>query len=57
MENYLKYFKWIYLEVNRAEVYKDCWLIDKIDAFLSYYGFERVETKWVGNWGDALYIR
>ena len=57
MENYLKYFKWIYLEVNRAEVYKDCWLIDKIDAFLSYHGFERVETKWVGNWGDALYIR
>ena len=49
-------FKAIYLEVNRAEVYKGCAQIDTIDSFMLAKGFVRVETKWVGNWGDALYI-
>ena len=55
--DYLKYFKWAYLEVNKAQVYQGCWEVPKIDRYLFDLGFERVETKWVGNWGDALYIK
>lgn len=52
-------FKWIYLEVNREELYKGCALIDSLDLFMTANRFKRVETKWAGNtgWGDALYIR
>jgi FkbM family methyltransferase len=53
----LEYFKWAYLEVNKAEVYKGCAQIDEMDTFMKSKGFSRVETKWVGNWGDALYVR
>ena len=53
----IKDFKWAYLEVNKAEVYKGCPLVEDIDFYLGAYGFKRVETKWVGNWGDALYIK
>jgi FkbM family methyltransferase len=48
----------IYLEVNEKELYKGCGLIGEIDAFLSKYGFKRVETEMtVHGWGDALYVR
>lgn len=52
-------FKWVYLEVNKAELYKGCALIGEIDIYLKGFGFKRVETKWAGNtgWGDALYIK
>lgn len=49
---------YIYTEVNRAEVYEDTPHIDEIDSFLSEFGFERVETDWIGDtWGDAFYIK
>lgn len=57
MGNYLDYIKWVYLEVNKAQVYKGCWEVHKIDEYLGKFGFVRVETKWIGNWGDALYIK
>lgn len=59
MEDLLHHFKWAYLEVNRAHLYKDCALVDEIDDYLSTFEFERVETLWAGNtgWGDALYIK
>jgi hypothetical protein len=45
-------------EVNRAEVYKNCPMINEIDEFLNNYGFQRVETTWDGGtWGDAFYIK
>lgn len=48
----------IYTEVNSAHVYRECGLIDDIDALLKEHGFERAITQWTGmNWGDALYIR
>lgn len=57
--DYLKYFKYAYLEVNEREVYKHCARVEDLDLFLLAYGFRRVETQWSGNhgWGDALYIR
>jgi FkbM family methyltransferase len=55
----LHQFKWAYLEVNQAELYKGCALVEEIDTYLLGFGFKRVETKWCGNtgWGDALYIK
>jgi FkbM family methyltransferase len=48
--------KWIYCEVNKAELYEGCCLISEIDEYLSQYGFIRSATRWTThNWGDALY--
>ena len=53
----LKNIDYIYTEVNRAELYKDCAQIGDLDEYL--VDFDRVATAWHGahNWGDALYIR
>jgi len=54
----LKSIDYIYAEVNRAELYKDCALVEEVDNFLGEYKFKRVGTWWEGiTWGDALYIR
>lgn len=53
----IKDFKWIYLEVNKAAVYVNCGQVEDIDFLLGAHGLTRVETSWVGNWGDALYVR
>jgi FkbM family methyltransferase len=59
MGDLLHQFKWAYLEVNKAELYKGCPMVEDLDMYLLGFGFRRVETKWVGNtgWGDALYIK
>lgn len=51
--------KWIYTEVNKKQVYKDCTMISDLDNYLNEYNFKRVVTRWVygKGWGDALYIR
>lgn len=49
---------YIISEVNRETLYENCTMVWVLDEFLSGYGFERVETEWVGgNWGDALYLK
>jgi FkbM family methyltransferase len=57
--NYLATTNWVYTEVNKEDVYKDCAKIDEIDQFLSRQGFKRIATRWVpfSGWGDALYVR
>jgi FkbM family methyltransferase len=59
MGDLLHQFKWAYLEVNKAELYKGCALVEDIDMYMLGFGFKRVETMWCGNtnWGDALYIK
>jgi FkbM family methyltransferase len=59
MGDTLNQFKWVYSEVNKAELYKGCALIEDMDTYLLGSGFKRVETRWCGstNWGDALYIK
>ena len=48
--------KWIYCEVNRAELYQGCALISDLDDYLGRYGFIRTATRWtIHNWGDALF--
>ena len=53
----IKHAKIIYLEVNSAELYKNCALIQEIDDFLAEYNFKRVLTNMTPHkCGDALYI-
>ena len=54
----LKNVDYILCEVNRAELYKKCPMVEEIDVFLNQYGFKREVTNWVGfTWGDAFYIK
>lgn len=57
MGNLLRGFKAAYLEVNKANVYEGCTQIDSMDLFMMANGFRRQDTRWVGNWGDALYTK
>jgi FkbM family methyltransferase len=51
--------RWIYTEVNKEEVYKDCTEIKELDSYLRKFGFRRIATRWVKGqgWGDALYAK
>jgi FkbM family methyltransferase len=53
----LEQINYIYSEVNRDSVYKNCTLVDELDNIL--HEFQRVETgEWIGGmWSDSLYIR
>ncbi|NBV25575.1 MAG: FkbM family methyltransferase [Proteobacteria bacterium] len=59
MAEYLPSVDYIYTEVNSDHVYIGCALVQELDAFLSEFGFERLETVWWGDakWGDAFYMR
>jgi len=58
MGDLLHQFKWVYLEVNKNDVYIGCPRVEEIDEYLAGYGFKRVETaKWIGDWSDALYSK
>jgi FkbM family methyltransferase len=59
MGELLSKVKWVYSEVNFAEVYEDCAHVIEIDKYLRQFGFIRVLTKLSarGGWGDALYVR
>jgi len=57
MGDYLKYFKWLYLEINNGQVYEGNGEVGEVDEYVRQFGFRRVETKMIGNWGDALYVR
>lgn len=57
-EKFLETCEYIYSEVNTGYVYKDCALLDEIDAFLGMRGFSRVELEMTkAEWGDAFYLR
>lgn len=56
--NRLQLVRWVYLEVNKSQLYAGIPLVAEIDNFLLTEGFRRVVTVWKsGNWGDALYVR
>jgi len=55
----LKHIDCIYTEVNRGQTYEGNMEIYEMDAYLSNFGFVRVETYWPSpswTWGDAVYI-
>ena len=52
----LKTIDYIYTEVNFQHLYKDCCLVEELDAFLKKFGFLRILTDSSNRtWGDALY--
>jgi FkbM family methyltransferase len=58
--NTLLKITYVYLEINKEEVYKGCPLVHEIDTFLDKFGFIRVSTKYASDklpWGDALYVK
>lgn len=58
MTRLLPQFQYVYLEVNRAELYKGCALFDEVVVFMSLHGFELKIVKWTDhNWGDAFFQR
>jgi FkbM family methyltransferase len=57
MGDMIKDFKWVYIEVNKQELYKGCGLYDDIVIYLGAYGLYPVESKWVGGWGDTFFTR
>jgi hypothetical protein len=49
---------YIYCEVNFAEMYKNCALVNDIDMYLKQFGLNRIKTvAATETWGDALYTR
>ncbi len=57
-KNTLNNIQYVMTEVNRAELYKNCCMVEELDEFLGKYGFERKETTWDGEtWGDAFYTK
>lgn len=45
-------------EVNKAELYKNCAMIEQIDEFLSSFDFTKIDENWMGEvWGDAIYVK
>ena len=58
MTSLLKYFKGIYLEVNTAEIYKECGQLPEVTALLKDHGFEMRDIFMTPyNWGDAYFSR
>ena len=56
--NLLNNIDYIMLEINRAEVYENCPMVEEIILFLSKYGFKLVEEDWMGGiWGDGFFIK
>lgn len=49
---------YIYTEVNKKHLYKNCSLIDELTTFLEGHGFKLVELSMTQHgWGDAFYAR
>lgn len=53
----LKTIDYVYTEVNRAEVYKKCAMIEDLTTYLQNFGLIKVAEAWHGDWGDAFYIK
>ena len=58
-EKILTQIKWIYTEVNKADVYVGCAKVWEIDEYLKRFGFTRIATRWSfrDDFGDALYSK
>lgn len=56
MGDMLRLFKWLYIEVNRGDVYIGSPQFEDICSYVNQFGFELKEVKWTGaNWGDAFF--
>lgn len=56
--NTLKNIQYVIMEINNAELYEGCCMVQELDQFLDQFNLYRAETNWMGGtWGDGLYIR
>lgn len=57
MGDLLSQFKWLYLEVNKTEVYKGCVQLPELEYYVGKFGFKRKEILFPGNctWGDCYF--
>lgn len=52
----IKYFRYIYMEVNTKEIYEGCGLLPDIIKYLSKYGFTMKDINMTQHgWGDAFF--
>lgn len=59
MGELLNKVQYAYIEVNKAELYKGCPLVEEIAEYMIFFGFELKDVVWAGNtnWGDAFFMR
>lgn len=57
MGKLLEKFKACTVEINNDFLYENCDLVGEQDAYMMEFGLHRVETKWVGQWADAFYVK
>lgn len=58
MGKLLHKFKWLYLEVNKEQVYKGNGLVGEIDKYVRGFGFYPTTEKYTAAfWGDKLYTK
>lgn len=58
MGDLLNRFWFAHMEINKAELYKNCARVEEIDAYLGGFGLKRIETCWTKhNWGDGYYFK
>ena len=48
---------YLFIEINRGEVYENCTKISDLDVFMTRLGFKRVVYRWWTLWGDAFYVK
>lgn len=58
-QKYLESVEFVYSEVNKKELYKDCVQIKELGLWLKKQGFsKRLDLKWTKHgWGDAVWAR
>lgn len=57
-QNTLNNINYLIAEINNAELYENCCMVNELDDFLSRFNLYRVETDWEGGtWGDGFYIK
>lgn len=58
-DRFLAHVDCVYLEVNAKELYRGCWLLHEMDAWLGFRGFEMraLVMEGASGWGDGLWIR
>lgn len=59
MGDLLHKVNYLYIEVNKKPLYKDCVLVDEVTAYIEKFGFEVKQIEWCGDfgWGDLFAIR
>jgi len=53
----IKNLDYIYTEVNEKELYEGCCLLNDLDIYLGYFGFDRKFITTLNSYGNALYSR